>query len=470
MEVNKFAMAKEAVVQAVRLLEAGDQVGEVGFDADARWIVEPTRIETAADKSLVESKIRAMDLGGSTDIYTAVQMARRRMTTLEAGLKHMILITDGQARFGDFNVFGGQVRRDGITVSTVAVGEDADTELLEKLARDGNGRYYETDDPSAIPALLMKETEIARSFFMVDRRQQPRVAQASPIFAEVTADEPVPYLGGFVRTRLRPEAAAVLVSDSGDPILATWQVGFGRVAVWTSDIGNEWSEEWRAWSEFDGFASGLAGWAIAGAQDRNEGIRVSSRVEGGEVTVVVESVDDAGRFRNDMRTTGELMGADGEREAIAFEQTAPGRYEASLAGSGPGVYQLSIEQHRDGVESVGPVLDGFVVGYSAEFWQGRPGTGLLNWIGARTGGETLAAPDELFGGGALASGERMAPLLLTVGMLLFMADIAVRRLRTGRGELREQYLDVLEWIDHHNPGRVAAMVSRRLRQRLPGSS
>ncbi len=470
MEVNKFGMAKEAAVQAVRLLEEGDQVGVVAFDADARWIVEPTRIESAADKSLVEAKIRAMVLGNSTDIYTAVQMARRRMIDLEAGLKHMILITDGQARFGNFDVFGAQVRRDGISVSTVAVGEDADTELLRELARDGNGRYYQTDDPAAIPALLTQETEIARSFFMVDRRQQPRVMLASPVFAEVAADEPIPYLGGFVRTRLRAEATAVLVSDSNDPILATWQAGFGRVAVWTSNVGGEWSEEWRAWSEFGGVVSGLAGWAIAGAQDRNEGIRVSSRVEGGEVAVVVDSVDESGRFRNHMETTGIMTSPHGETAVLIFEQTAPGRYEAALPETGPGAYRLSIEQRTAEGEPVGPVLDGFVVGYSAEFQQGRPGTALLNWIAARTGGETLAAPEEVFGGTDLANGERLAPLLLTVGMLLFMADIAVRRLRTGRAELREQYVDVLEWIDHHRPGRVATMVPRRLRQGLPGSN
>jgi len=184
---------------------------------------------------------------------------------------------------------------------------------------------------------------------------------------------------------------------------------------------------------------------------------VSSRVDGGEVAVVVESVDDAGRFRNNMETV-----------AVTFEQTGHGRYEVALPEPGPGAYRLTIEQRTVEGERVGPVLDGFLVGYSAEFRQGRLGTALLSWIAARTGGERLAVAEEAFGGTNLGSGERLAPLLLTVAMLLFMADIGVRRLRTGRAELREQYLDVLEWIDHHHPGRVATMVSRRLRQGLPG--
>jgi len=391
------------------------------------------------------------------------------MTGLEAGLKHMILITDGQASYGDFRTFSSQARRDGISVSAVTIGDDADTELLEELARSGNGRYYATDDASSIPALLTQETEIARSFFLVDRRHQPRVANASAVFAEVAAGEPVPYLGGFVRVSLRPEATAVLVSDSNDPILATWQLGFGRVAVWTSNFGDPWTDEWRAWGEFARFVGGLADWAVAGGLDRQAGLRVGSRADGGEVTVIVDSVDAEGRFRNQLPTTGVLTAPDGQDFELEFRQTAPGRYEAKLDGVEPGAYGLVLEQDRPDGVTIGPVEDGFVVPYSIEFQPGRPGRPLLAAIANRTGGQTLTDPARAAGNNGLVAPESLAPLLLTVGMLLFVTDVAVRRVRTGRAELREQYRDVLEWFDHHHPRRVAAMISRRVRQGLPGS-
>ena len=110
-----------------------------------------------------------------------------------------------------------------------------------------------------------------------------------------------------------------------------------------------------------------------------------------------------------------------------------------------------------------------MVPYSIEFQPGRPGGPLLEAIATRTGGETLTDATRALGSNGLVAPERLAPLLLTVGMLLFVADVAVRRVRTGWAELREQYRDVLEWFDHHHPGRVAAMITRRVRQGLPGS-
>ncbi len=468
-EDSKIALAREAAVQAVGLLEPGDQIGVLAFAVNAVWVVPPTRIESPDDIAAIEAQIRGIGIAGSTDIYTAVQTARRRMTGLTAGLKHMILITDGQASYGDFRTFSSQARRDGISVSAVAIGDDADTELLEELARSGNGRYYATEDASSIPALLTQETEIARSFFLVDRRHQPRVASASAVFADVAAGESIPYLGGFVRVSLRLEATAVLVSDSNDPILATWQLGFGRVAVWTSNFGDAWTAEWREWGEFARFAGGLADWTVAGGLDRQAGLRVGSRADGGAVTVIVDSVDAAGRFRNGLPTTGALTTPAGESIELVFQQTAPGRYEATIDGTEPGAYELVLEQGRPDGATIGPVEDGFVVPYSIEFQPGRPGGPLLEAIATRTGGETLTDATRALGSNGLVAPERLAPLLLTVGMLLFVADVAVRRVRTGWAELREQYRDVLEWFDHHHPGRVAAMITRRVRQGLPGS-
>ncbi len=468
-EDSKIALAREAAIQAVGLLEPGDQIGVLAFAVNAVWVVPPTRIESPDDIAAIEAQIRGVGIAGSTDIYTAVQTARRRMTGLTAGLKHMILITDGQASYGDFRTFSSQARRDSISVSAVAIGNDADTELLEGLARSGNGRYYATDDANSIPALLTQETEIARSFFLVDRRHQPRVASASAVFADVAAGESIPYLGGFVRVSLRLEATAVLVSDSNDPILATWQLGFGRVAVWTSNFGDAWTAEWREWGEFARFAGGLADWTVAGGLDRQAGLRVGSRADGGAVTVIVDSVDAAGRFRNGLPTTGTLTTPAGESIELVFQQTAPGRYEATIDGTEPGAYKLVLEQGRPDGTTIGPVEDGFVVPYSIEFQPGRPGGPLLEAIATRTGGETLTDAARAFGSNGLVAPESLTPVLLTVGMLLFVADVAVRRVRTGWVELREQYRDVLEWFDHHHPGRVAAMITRRVRQGLPGS-
>ena len=240
--LTKMDMAKEAAVQAIDLLKEGDRIGIIAFDDNTEWVSAPGAVSTAADLRTLISRIRSMEIGGGTDIYTALQTARRRLRTLDAGVKHVILITDGQASYGEFDLFGQQVRRDAISVSTIGIGTDADLDLLEKIARDGEGRHYFAADPSTIPAVLTKETELAQSFYVVNRRHQPRLLSPSPIFQSASPDATLPFLEGFVRTKAKPTAEIVLASDSNDPILATWQLGLGRVVAWTSDSGGEWSE------------------------------------------------------------------------------------------------------------------------------------------------------------------------------------------------------------------------------------
>ncbi len=43
----------------------------------------------------------------------------------------------------------------------MAVGDDADQNLLEEIARIGNGRFYFADDPGNVPQIFAKETVAA---------------------------------------------------------------------------------------------------------------------------------------------------------------------------------------------------------------------------------------------------------------------------------------------------------------------
>ena len=51
-----------------------------------------------------------------------------------------------------------QMRSAHTTLSSVAVGTDADQQLLEALARAGRGRSYVTTEPSEIPQVFTRET------------------------------------------------------------------------------------------------------------------------------------------------------------------------------------------------------------------------------------------------------------------------------------------------------------------------
>lgn len=75
----------------------------------------------------------------------------------DVGLKHIILLTDGQAERSGYESTLATMQAEGITLSTVAVGEGADRQLLFYLAENGGGRYYATDVFTDIPSIFTKE-------------------------------------------------------------------------------------------------------------------------------------------------------------------------------------------------------------------------------------------------------------------------------------------------------------------------
>ena len=62
-----------------------------------------------------------------------------------------------------------------------------------------------------------------------------------------------PFLLGYVATQPRPTAEIFLVSDRGDPLLASWQYGLGKSVAFTSDAKARWASDWLEWPGYAKF-------------------------------------------------------------------------------------------------------------------------------------------------------------------------------------------------------------------------
>jgi Ca-activated chloride channel family protein len=56
--------------------------------------------------------------------------------------------------------------------------------------------------------------------------------------------EASPDLHGYVKTNRKATAQVPLVTDLGDPLLAHWQFGLGKVTAFTSDCKSRWAAMW----------------------------------------------------------------------------------------------------------------------------------------------------------------------------------------------------------------------------------
>lgn len=281
--ITKLDLAKEAAIRTVEVLEDTDWLGVIAFDETVQWVI---KTEQLTDKKKATDLIGSIRPGGGTQIIPPLNEAWKNLREKDTKLKHIILLTDGHAEQYGYDRVIRNINSDGITLSTVAVGEEADAMLLKALARGGNGRFYKTDEFSDIPSILVKETFLAGQKYLQNRSFYPELVSSSGILKGI---EEIPPLDGYVATSIKSTASMIFKSDTDDPVLAVWQYGLGRTAAWTSDIQGTWTSQWSIWHDAPVFWGNLISWLIQ--KNMNTEYSVDTTVKDGKgiITVTFEN-------------------------------------------------------------------------------------------------------------------------------------------------------------------------------------
>jgi len=426
---SKLDVVKSAALSAIQSLNPFDRVGVIAFDADWLWAVPLTN---AGDLSGITAELATLSADGGTIMYPALEEADRALASSSSPLRHVILLTDGLTDAADFKGLVERMARHHITVSTVAVGEDADVDLLANIAAWGGGRAYATSDPTDVPRIFLTDTKLISRGLVVEKSFFPReISQAEMIRGLSLAD--IPPLSGFVLTYMKPGAEQVFSAMYDAPLLAAWRYGLGRTAAFTSDFGGRWSRQWLDWSQFPRFAGQLVRWIERPSDSRLLHPRIS--VARGRASVRVDAYDSLGAFVNGLEMKGILIRPGGARLEMDIPQTEPGLYEASFPAEEVGDYTLTITA-RSGDAELAPLTVGTSVAYPDEYLLSGTNMPLLQRLASETGGRVITGSDDAAGWeaalhrepGRTAAGGDAWRVFLLVAALLFLADIAVRRL------------------------------------------
>src|SRR5207247_2732931 len=89
-------------------------------------------------------------------------------------------------------------------------------------------RAYHGNSLQDVPQIFLKETREALKPWIVEGRIAPQLASLADVIPGVPLDS-FPALAGYVATTPRAAADIVLKSPQGDPLLATWESGLGRL-------------------------------------------------------------------------------------------------------------------------------------------------------------------------------------------------------------------------------------------------
>jgi uncharacterized membrane protein len=434
---SKLDVVKSAALAAIESLNPFDKAGVIAFDADWLWAVPLT---SAGNTSGISSGLATLASGGGTIMYPALEEADRVLSASSSPLRHVILLTDGLTDDADFKGLLQRMARHHITVSTVAIGEDADGELLAAIARWGGGRSYATSDPRDVPRIFLTDTTLASRGLLVERGFFPRELSAAEMVRGLSLGS-MPGLKGFVLTYAKPGAEQVLSALYDAPLLAAWRYGLGRTAAFTSDLGGRWSSALLSWDQFPRFASQLVRW-LERPEDSNI-LHPGIGIEGGSATVTVDAYDPRGAFVNGLDITGVLIGPGGGRAELRLPQTGPGLYATGFPADETGDYILTLSAASGGT-SLAPLTIGTSVAYSEEYRMLGVNSALLDRLAASSGGRVIASADDAAGLSALLhrepgpagqAGDAWRYLILA-SLVFFLLDIAARRLAVPRGLLR----------------------------------
>src|SRR5262245_51774826 len=283
---GKLQMAQASAIAAAKSLSPEDRVAVVSFDEEAR-VVAP--FQDAVDLDALSRKISALRLGARTSFVAPLRVGYPLISAEKCGIRHVIFMTDGEETIHGVIepwIRGGALN--GITLSTVGIGDEIDGDRLSKMVEWGGGKMYRAMDPARLPEIVTLDT---RRFTTEPRERkkaerknvdpeelpqapsdappQPKAGPSEPS-AEPRAETPAArrphavapaaFLAGLEKaewpalpfpetTTPRAASQVVLAWDDRAPALALGRAGLGRVAVIAAGATTQQARDFLRWPE-----------------------------------------------------------------------------------------------------------------------------------------------------------------------------------------------------------------------------
>ncbi|MFO0869877.1 MAG: VWA domain-containing protein [Pirellulales bacterium] len=471
-------MQKLIARKSLEVLGPQDYAGAVAFgnfNSGDTWLWgmgQGGLIRVGPNKPRMLAAIDRMVPGDMPDFDPAMRLALSGFNRVKASAKHMIVISDGDPAPPSGSIKAA-FRKAGVTISTVGVGtHDApNRRLLESVAIETGGKFYDVKDPRALPAIFMREARKAARPLIKNLESVPPVVTYRHEMLQ-GVEGPLPPLKGFVLTTVK-DSPLVQVSlrspDPGEPenstVLASWNYGLGRTVAFTTDAGYKWAGAWEPWAHYDKLFSQMIRWSMRPLGDTGK-FTVATDFRDGRVKVTITALDNNDEFLNFLNITGAALSPKLEPIDIKVEQVAPGRYVTEFPATAAGSYFVTLNPGP----GYAPLLGGVNVPYSPEYRDRETNAALLESLVSfrpkdgtagqviagqlRPGGkfEDLLAVDTFRHDLAKAvSSQHVWPWVLLVGAVLFLADVFVRRVQISF----EWLAPVLVWFRTRVLGRAA---------------
>jgi Ca-activated chloride channel family protein len=428
-EPGNVNMSIEAAKAVVDLLDPQDQIGVE--DCNGIWRIP---MQPVTDRNKIKGMMASLTGMNDPPTYDPyILEAGRVLSGTQAQVKHIIFLGDGDAinESGQNTASLQNLKRQGITLSTIATGADAQgAQFLASLSSIGGGSAYVAERPEDLPRLLLKDQQSVSKLRIIE---EPFIAKPIPddeVIAGIDWGSEPPLLGYNVSSAKPGSVVALTAPDHRDPVFAYWRYGLGRTFAFTSDDRPHWAIHWLGWPGYTRFWAQTLRWSLR--QNTNADFQSTLDNENGKGHLVVDAFTAAGGFANGTKITANVVAPDLSLKPVTLAQTGPGRYEGVFDADQTGPYLVNV--HQGDALPNGPAPPSqtvsLVVPYSPEYRTLGPNLPLLTRLTEGTGGKVQNDASQIYRDApSWVVGVRdIGPLLLLWAAILFLADVAIRRL------------------------------------------
>src|SRR5215469_8954913 len=430
---ERIRYAKEAAIALLRQLDDTDFAGVIAFDSQPYVLAHLQPL--SEDRGELENRIDRLQPGGGTDFKEALEIAEREILQSGIPVRQVILLTDGDTnrQYHDHDDLIAEFARQHIPVSTIRIGPDlANLELLQDFAKATGGLFYRVQDIEKLPLLLVGLTREAMNHRKQDRTTV-EAGEATAMLSGIGTSE-IPPIDYFAATEAKDGAQVALKvarADKAAPLLAAWQYGLGRTAIFAADPDSLATLSWIRWNRYAEFWSQLAGWTMRQGDPGMFTMRVHGASDG-SIAVEAEKADPNPVSNLVCRITGAGRAID-----VAMTEADASIYRGEVGPLPRGKYVATLMFKAGDSEKVLEQREfataGSIPADTAELRIKPPNLELLRRLSGTTHGAFDATPAIVarHGDRTVAVRRSADPWLIPLVIALFLGEVFVRRRYLG---------------------------------------
>jgi Ca-activated chloride channel family protein len=452
-------IANEGAALAIESLMPDTLVGVISFDMSAHTVVD---LQPNDDTKRITERVRSIQAEGGTNLEPGLRRAYEWLRDKEVAKKRVVCLTDGRSHNTDLQPIAQLMAGANIQLTTIAVGDDADHDLLAELAKIGGGEFYPVRDPRTLPGILIDSVQILNKPLIKEVAFVPKVLATGSTLA--AGMDLAPALGGLVITAPRddPHAIIEMISPDNEPLLAHWQSGLGRVAAFTSDLGQNWSSKWLDWPGATAFWVQLV--RTIARPPSNPDAELIVTLQDDRLMLALDlsangapGPGGAGGSTDYVQVEGSVYRPDGTATPVRLRQTAPGHYQGAVEAPAAGNYIVALNP-RQGQRRLSPVIGGASKATSPEFRNYTSNLALLEDVVELTSGRRLSLDEplafNLYDRTGMPPSVSSLPAWRTIlwwTIALVLLDVAARRIAWNSQTIRALVVRAIERV---TPGHV----------------